>query len=83
MVNKHTNNNLIGIIYFIDPHLKKNKTYYQAELAQMTKDSKAELYLFYGKELFGFFNHARGWNQILKYLKKWKGGIPEIPGDEF
>lgn len=46
MINKYGERNLVGIFYFIDPDLRKNKNYYKAELEKMSHDYDVELYLF-------------------------------------
>lgn len=83
MVNKYEESNLVGIFYFIDPDLQKNKNYYQAELEKMTRDYGVELHLFYGKELFDFLNRENIWNEILRYLEQWKAEIPDFPETNF
>jgi len=83
MINKHGEKNLIGIFYFIDPDLKKNKNYYDAELKRMSKAYGVTLQLFYGEELFTFLGHSEIWQEILKYLKEWKKEIPELPETNF
>jgi len=76
--------NLIGILYFIDPDIKKNKKYYTEELERMQKDYNVELHLQYGKDLFQFLNGTDEiWDEILIYLKKWKESIPELPEINF
>jgi len=72
MINEKGEKNLIGIFYFIDPELKKNKNYYISSLEKMSNDYGVKLYLFYGKELFDFLELYEVWNEILNYLEKWK-----------
>ena len=69
MIGKYSERNLIGIFYFIDPDLKKNKNYYKAELEKMSRDYGVELYLSYGVELFELLNKKDVWDEILSYLK--------------
>jgi hypothetical protein len=83
MIDRYEESNLVGVFYFIDPDLQKNKNYYQVELEKMTRDYGVELHLFYGKELFDFLNHENIWDEILKYLGKWKVGIPDFPETNF
>jgi Holliday junction resolvase-like predicted endonuclease len=83
MVDKYNESNLVGIFYFIDPDLQKNKNYYKAELEKMTRDYGVKLYLFYGKELFNFLNREITWDEILKYLEQWKAEIPDFPETNF
>ena len=83
MINKYGEKNLFGIVYFIDPELKKNKKYYQEELNKMAEAYGVSLYLSYGKELFEFLGHEEVWQEILQYLKKWKKEIPDLPETNF
>ncbi len=83
MINKYGEKNLIGVFYFIDPELKKNKNYYETELKRMIKDYGVTLNLEYGKELFEFLGHPEIWKEILQYLKEWKKEIPELPETNF
>ena len=83
MINKHGEKNLIGIFYFIDPELKKNRNYYDTELKRMSKAYGVTLNLNYGEELFTFLGHKEIWQEILNYLKEWKKEIPELPETNF
>ncbi|MBU4312120.1 MAG: restriction endonuclease [Candidatus Omnitrophica bacterium] len=83
MVDKYDESNLVGIFYFIDPDLQKNKNYYKTELEKMTRDYGVELHLFYGKELFDFLNRENTWDEILRYLEQWKAEIPDFPETNF
>jgi len=83
MANKYNESSLLGIFYFIDPDLHKNRNYYQTELKKMMHDYGVELHLFYGKELFDFLQHENTWGEILKYLEKWKIEIPDFPETNF
>ena len=82
LYNKH-GNKLIGIMYFIDPELKKNENFYAKELKEMEDDYGVKLHLLYGEELFDFFGHNKMWNNLLKWLKKWKESLPELPEINF
>jgi len=83
MVNKYGEKNLVGIFYFIDPDLQKNKNYYKTELEKMAHDYGVKLYLFYGVELFDFLQQEKTWSEILKYLEQWKKEIPDFPETNF
>lgn len=83
MISKYGEKNLIGIFYFIDPELKKNKNYYDTELKRISKAYGVSLHLFYGEEIFAFLGHSEIWQEILKYLKEWKKEIPELPETNF
>jgi len=58
-------NKLIGIMYFIDSDLAKNKNFYIRELNRLNEYYKAPLYLFYGKELFEFLKSPEYWERLL------------------
>ena len=74
---------LIGIMYFIDPDLSKNKNYYVEELSKLEGFYSVKLYLFYGKELFDYLQQPKMWENILSWLKQWKDGLPELPEINF
>ena len=83
MVNKYGEKNLVGIFYFIDPDLQKNKNFYKTELEKMARDYGVKIYLFYGIELFDFLQQEKAWSEILKYLEQWKKEIPYFPETNF
>ncbi len=83
MINKYGEKNLIGLFYFIDPELKKNKNYYDLELKRMEKAYGIKLHLYYGDEIFTFLGHTEIWQEILVHLKEWKKSIPELPETNF
>lgn len=75
--------NLVGIMYFLDPDLVKNKNFYLEKLQKLSSFYGIKTYLFYGKELFEFFRHPEYWEQILIWLKQWKDSLPELPEIDF
>ncbi|PIR95759.1 restriction endonuclease [Candidatus Falkowbacteria bacterium CG10_big_fil_rev_8_21_14_0_10_37_18] len=83
MVDKYGEKNLVGIFYFIDPDLQKNKNYYKTELEKMARDYGVKIYLSYGVELFDFLQQGKIWSEILKYLEQWKKEIPDFPETNF
>lgn len=83
MLSNYTENELVGVFYFIDPDLVKNRNFYASELAKMTTDYKVETQLFYGKPLFDFLGFSDVWSEILDYLTKWKQEIPDFPEINF
>jgi len=83
LLHKKHNAQLIGIMYFIDPDLSKNKCYYQEELKRLENFYGVKTMLFYGKELFDYFGHPEMWNNILVWLKQWKESLPELPEINF
>jgi len=70
---------LIGIMYFIDPDFLKNKRYYLEEISKLSKFYGVELHLFYGKELFEYFQCPEIWDNMLEWLKTWKDNLPNLP----
>lgn len=83
-INKiYNENEIVGIFYFIDPGLLKNKKYYSEELKKMSEEYGIELYLLYGSGLFEFINNKDIWNEIIDYLSRWKKDIPDFPEINF
>lgn len=74
---------LVGIMYFIDPDLSKNKNYYLPELKRLSEFYGVKTHLLYGKELFDYLGKPDLWEQILSWLKQWKDSLPEIPEIDF
>lgn len=71
---------IVGIMYFIDPSLQKNKSYYENELKKIRSLYEGVgLYLFYGEEFFAHFKHPKMWDKLLGWLQKWREEIPELP----
>lgn len=68
MLSKYEEKELIGIFYFIDPELVKNKNFYKLELLKMTKDYNVEIKIFYGKDLFEYLGYSEIWTELLGYL---------------
>lgn len=83
MLSKHSENDLTGIFYFIDPDLAKNKRFYTSELTKMTADYGIETKIFYGKPLFDYLGFSDIWVEILGYLEKWRTEIPDLPEINF
>lgn len=71
---------LVGIMYFIDPSLTKNRNYYLKELETLKrKYPNVDLHLLYGKELFRVLGNEDDWDKLLEWLKTWKQQLPEFP----
>ncbi|MGQ9820191.1 MAG: HpyAIV family type II restriction enzyme [Candidatus Kapaibacteriales bacterium] len=83
MLLKYNEKELIGIFYFIDPELVKNKNFYIDELSKMTADYNVETQIFYGKPLFDYLGYPDIWEEILTYLAEWKKEIPDLPEINF
>ncbi len=71
--------NLIGIMYFIDPDLKKNQNFYTETLKTFSSFYGVELHLFYGHELFEYLKNPQIWDDLILMLKRWKEELPELP----
>jgi hypothetical protein len=82
-LSKRHGSSLIGILYFVDPDLTKNKNYYIQELKRMENFYGVTLHLLYGQEFFEFIGHSELWECILKWLKQWKDNLPELPEINF
>jgi len=76
-------NNLVGIMYFIDPDLTKNRNFYIEKLRDFAEFYGVELYLFYGQELFEYFDAPQMWNNIIQWLTRWKNELPDLPEINF
>ena len=74
---------LVGVFYFIDPDLVKNRNFYIAELNKMTRDYGVETQIFYGKPLFDYLGYSDVWTEILQYLEQWRLEIPDLPEINF
>jgi Holliday junction resolvase-like predicted endonuclease len=83
MLTKYGEKELVGVFYFIDPDLVKNKNFYSDELGKMTSDYNVETYIFYGKNLFDYLGFSDVWDETLKYLAIWKKEIPDLPEINF
>ncbi|MCX8055019.1 MAG: restriction endonuclease [Ignavibacteria bacterium] len=83
MLTKYEENKLVGVFYFIDPVLVKNKNYYSKELSKITNDYNVETHIFYGKALFDYLGYSDIWDEILEYLATWKEEIPDLPEISF
>jgi len=77
---KHSSN-LVGIMYFIDPDLSKNRNYYLKKFKKLREFYNVEL--FYGGELFEYLGKPDLWEQMLSWLKNWKDSLPEFPQINF
>lgn len=72
------NGNIIGIMYFVDPGLKKNKNYYINELETFSNTNKTEAKIFYGKEFFEFMGRSDLFEKLEEWLINWKNTLPTV-----
>lgn len=68
-----------GIMYFIDPSLNKNKNYYSQKLSELSDFYRIDIKLFYGKEFFESLGEPQIWDNLIRWLKDWKSGVPVFP----
>jgi len=76
-------NQLVGIMYFIDPDFKKNKNYYHQQLATLSDFYHVPLHLFYGPEFYRFISHLDLWDELIGWLERWKSELPDFPEVNF
>jgi len=74
---------LVGIMYFIDPDLAKNRNFYAERLRYFAEFYGVETHLFYGQELFEYFGIPQIWNNIIQWLARWKNELPDLPEINF
>lgn len=74
---------IIGIVYFIDPDLEKNKNYYVDELLKMSREHNTVTSLLYGRSLFDQLGCPEVWHEMVEYLRRWKDEIPDFPESNF
>jgi len=67
---------LVGIMYFIDPSLKKNRKYYKDQLQSLEAKLGIHLHLFYDGELFEYLGSPATWEFVTKGLRKWQESVP-------
>lgn len=72
-------NNLTGIMYFVDPTLSKNRSYYEQELSNLAERYKIDVRLLYGGEFFAFLGQPDMWDKITSWLECWKLQLPNLP----
>lgn len=83
ILNRINPEHLVGIMYFVDPELEKNKNYYRQQLNDLSGFYNVPLYLFYGPELFNFLGHPKLWNELITWLERWKSELPDLPEVNF
>ena len=71
--------NLVGIMYFIDPDLMKNKRFYSQKLFEYSEFYGVELHLFYGSDLFAYLGLPGLWTDLINWLQQWKDALPDLP----
>jgi hypothetical protein len=74
---------IVGIMYFIDPDFSKNKQFYQSEIPKLIVSYNTEIYLFYGKEFFDYLKCPECWEKMVEYLTKWKNTLSDLPEVNF
>ncbi|MEG2029011.1 MAG: hypothetical protein RR050_03930 [Bacilli bacterium] len=72
LMKQYPDRKIIAAIWFVDSSLKKNKRYYLNRMDENKKYDNANIYLFYGNQLFEFLDKISIWNEMVTYLEKWK-----------
>ncbi len=68
----YPNSQIVGIMWFTDDSLKKNKNYYLESISNNT-DNTVNLKIFYGKDLFiEYFNNTLYWNELVEHLTRYR-----------
>jgi hypothetical protein len=83
LIHEYDESKLKCFMYFIDPNLTKNKKYYSTEMIKIQFDYNIYVKLCYGKDFWEEIIHPEIWNELLKYLEKWKKEIPDMPSINF
>lgn len=71
---QYPNKNLVGVMWFVDDGLKKNKNYYISEMANyMGHYNDINLKMYYGGDMFvDLFDAQDAWEEITNYLRQNK-----------
>ncbi|MDY4077663.1 MAG: hypothetical protein SOY42_02555 [Clostridium sp.] len=67
---------VIGIMYFIDGALTKNKKFYTEELKKIEDEYKNEVPLLYGREFFEYFKQEDYFDTFESWFNSWRGTLP-------
>jgi len=66
-----------GIMYFIDPALHKNETYYRQAISLIQIELEIPVNLYYNGELFQQLQgHTQMWSLLLDSLQTWRKSVP-------
>ena len=69
---------LVGIVYFIDPSLHKNESFYRDEIEALQDELGITVYLLYNGEFFQHLEgHTRNWDLLVSSLQAWRDIVPE------
>ena len=82
LLDNYKENELIGIIYFIDSGLSKNKNYYIERLKKNEKKIMVLNFIYFMEKSFLIFFNLE-WKELINYLIKWKGELPDLPEINF
>lgn len=70
---QHVENNVVGIMWFIDDSLNKNSNYYRTKMN--SKNDGISRYLFYGGELFNYLGIQDIWREIIDNLTLFRSNL--------
>jgi hypothetical protein len=83
LLKNYKRENINAYMYFIDSGLKKNKKFYNEQVANLRKKYKIEINVGYGDELFDILGHPEIFTEIESHLKKWRNELPSVPNSNF
>ncbi len=83
ILHKQHGEQIVGIMFFIDPDLTKNRSFYRQKLMELGQFYGADLHLFYGRELFDHIGHPSLWDSMLSWLRDWRESLPDLPDVSF
>lgn len=75
--------NIIGILYFMDPIKKRNEKYFKKELRKLSNTYKITFYLFYGDMLYKYLGIENKWVDIINYFQKRQEEGSHFPNINF
>jgi hypothetical protein len=75
VLHKRHGSKLTGIMYFIDPSLKKNRLYYLKELEKTKSKFDINLWLCYNGELFDKLGNPHTWDKLQQALIQWRDNV--------
>lgn len=74
---------LVGILYFLDPNMVRQRSFYSEALAQLRREFATELHLFYGPEFYAYLGQPTLWVDLVSFISKWKTTIEDLPLPDF
>ena len=82
-LHKQHGQQIVGVMFFIDPDFTKNRNFYRQELTELGRFYGADIHLFYGRELFDHLGHPSLWDSMLSWFRAWRESLPDLPDVSF